>query len=436
MAGLRQERRGRKPTLPLATLLQGLVFHFLCSTGTLAEHLRQLTGQRRAESTLAGRRAVLDWEIFRTLLQQALRPLAHRAHQAEAFWRGWRLVAWDGTQFSLTNTPQVQAKRPKAKCRRGQAAWAKITAVVLLELGLHNPLAAAVGWTGESEYALTHALLAALPRHSLLLADRLSGVPALLAPIWDACQALGSHFLIRARASLLVLQRRRLRDGSALIVVAVRDPRRPRKILRFLQLREVYVRIRRANGRSEVLRLWTSLLAPATAPALELARLYAQRWEQELYWRQMKLELRRNDLLQSHTPETAAQEIVMLVLATALLARERLRLAAGQQPVLAISFLKCLELLRPLWLVLGLARDVLTAEAKRALVQIFDAEIRRCRKPKRRARSCLRAVRQPVTGWPRLLHPKYALGKVRITLISRPPRSRLASRRITERHYP
>jgi hypothetical protein len=56
LGGLRSERRGCKSTLPLAGLLQGLLFHFLFSTDSLAEHLRQLTGQRCAESTLAGRR--------------------------------------------------------------------------------------------------------------------------------------------------------------------------------------------------------------------------------------------------------------------------------------------------------------------------------------------------------------------------------------------
>ena len=411
LSGWREERRGRKPTLPLASLLQSLLFHFLFPTGTLAEHLRQLTGRRTAESTLAGRRAALDWAVFVELVRQTLRPLARLGRQPEGFWRGWRLVAWDGAQFSLTNTPQIRAKLRKAKTRRRQAAWAKITAVVLLEIGLHNPLAAAVGWQGESEYALTRGLIAALPRRSLLLADRLSGVPALLAQIWDACQALGSHFLIRARDNLLVQKRRRLRDGSTLIWVGVRDPRRPKKIVRILQLREITVRIRRPGRGAEVLRLWTSLLDPSTAPALELARLYAQRWEQELYWRQMKLELRKSDVLQSHTPETAAQEIAMLVLATALLAQERARVADGQLPVLQISFIKCLELLRPLWLVLCLARDVLDVEAKRALARVFDKEIRRCLKPKRRARSCQRAVRQPIKGWPRLLKPKYATGE-------------------------
>jgi hypothetical protein len=416
--GWRQEQRGCKPTLRLAPLLQGLLFHFLLPTGTLAEHLRQLTGRRKAESTLAGRRAALDWRIFVELLRQALRPLAQPDRQPEAFWRGWRLVAWDGTQFSLTNTPQTRAQLRKAKSRRRPAAWAKITAVVLLELGLHNPLAAAIGWQGESEYALTRGLLASLPRHCLLLADRLSGVPALMAKILDACLALHSHFLIRARNNLLLLKRRRLRDGSALISVAVRDPKRRNKILQILQLREISVYVRRGRHHGEVLRLWTSLLDPRTAPALELARLYAQRWEQELYWRQMKLELRKTDLLQSHTPATAAQEIAMLVLATALLAHERTRVADGKMPVLQISFLKCLDLLRPLWLVLGLAGKVLDSEAKRDLARIFEAEIRRGLKPKRRARSCQRRVRQPIKGWPRLLKPKYAHGEWRYKIIA------------------
>jgi hypothetical protein len=82
-----------------------------------------------------------------------------------------------------------------------------------------------------------------------------------------------------------------------------------------------------------------------------------------------------------------AQEIVMLILATALLAHERVRAAAGKRPVLQLSFLKCLALLRPLWLTLCLAREVLAPAAKRALCRVFDREIRRCLKPKRRAHS-------------------------------------------------
>src|SRR5207245_5874284 len=93
---------------------------------------------------------------------RCLRPQATR-RQPYAFWHGWRVVALDGTQFSLTNTPQLVGTLPKARTRRGQAAFAKITTCVLLEVGLHNPLAAAIGRRGQSEWELAASLLARLP---------------------------------------------------------------------------------------------------------------------------------------------------------------------------------------------------------------------------------------------------------------------------------
>ena len=102
-------------------------------------------------------------------MRRALRPRATPRQHREAFWRGWRLVGLDGTQFSLINTPQVP-RVEKARTRRGRAAFAKITTAVLLEIGLHNPLAAAIGRRGESEWALAQRLLAQLPTRALLLA--------------------------------------------------------------------------------------------------------------------------------------------------------------------------------------------------------------------------------------------------------------------------
>ncbi len=112
---------------------------------------------------------------------RALRPLAQSERQPEAFYRGWQLVALDGTQFSLCNTPDNNRVRPKAKSRRGRAAFAKLTTGVLIELGLHNPLAAAIGQAGESEWQLALGLLARLPQRALLLADRLHGCAAFAA---------------------------------------------------------------------------------------------------------------------------------------------------------------------------------------------------------------------------------------------------------------
>ena len=178
-------RRGRTPRVPLSELLPALIFHVMQGPGTLAEHAAQLFDDALVDSSWADRRARLPWEIFAELMRRMLRPRATR-RQREAFWRGWRVVALDGTQFSLTNTPQIVAATTKARTRRGR--------------------------DGESEWALAQRLLAQLPARALLLGDRLYGVAAFVGPARAACARVGSHFLLRAgRATTPRLIRRQRR---------------------------------------------------------------------------------------------------------------------------------------------------------------------------------------------------------------------------------
>lgn len=351
-------------------------------------------------------------------MRLGLRPLAQATKQAEAFWRGWRLVALDGTQFSLTNTPQIKATARKARSRRGRAAFAKITTGVLLELGLHNPLAAAVGQGGRSEWALALELLAQVPAQALLLADRLHGCAAFVAVALAACEKVGSHFLIRARTNIRVQVIKRFKDGSRLVRVPVRQKGQPHRIARWLTVREIRGRVQRPGHRAQELRLWTSLREPKRAPARELIELYARRWEHELYYRELKRQLRKSEVLYSHTPETGAQEIAAVVLASALLARERARAAAGEVPVLRISFVKTLELLRPLWLTLALGGKLLSPRQKEQLTEKFlEFAQRQVTRKRQRPRSCPRAVRQPVSGWPRLRRNQSWEGTVQFKLL-------------------
>jgi hypothetical protein len=396
------KRRGRKPRVPLTQLLPALIFHFMNGAGTLAQHFFQLFNQPLGESSWSDRRARLPWQVFAELMQRALRPRANRRLHPAAFWRGWRLLALDGTQFSVTNTPQIKPVLKKAKSRRGRAAFAKLTTGVLLEIGWHNPLAAAIGRQGQSEWELARGLLSHLPQQALLLADRLHGCAAFAVEALAACRRVGSHFLFRARSNVKGRVLKRFKDGSRLIRLPVRKKGNPNHILQWLEVREIRVRVGRKGHRSHPLRLWTSLLDWRAAPALELAQLYAQRWEQELYYRQLKRQLRKSEVLQSHTVESAAQEIAALVLCSALLAAERARAAAGVVPVLRVSFVKVLELLQPLWLTLELGEDLLSQRQKNQLVKRFYQHMQRCVSAPRRPRSCPRAVRQPVSGWPRL----------------------------------
>jgi hypothetical protein len=409
-------RRGRKGRVPLPDVLAALTFHVVQGAGTLSEHFTQLFGTSLADSSWSDRRQRLPWDIFAVLMRRVLRPRATAA-QGDAFWRGWRLLGLDGTQFSLTNTAQVRAVRPKARSRRGRAAFAKLTTAVLLELGLHNPVAAAIGRDGESEWALALQTLAQLPTHALLLADRLYGCAAFAAQARAACQRVGSHFLFRARLVIKPEVIRRLRDGSRLIRVPVRDAERPSHIADWLEVREIRLRVGRPGHRARVLRLWTSLLDPRTAPAFELAQLYARRWEHELYFREVKRHLRRTAVLQSHTVETGAQEIAALVLASATLAVERTTTAGDDLPVLRVRFPKLLLVVQAMWFTLSLGDGVLSERQTQTMLKRGYAHLRQCTTPARRSRSCPRKVRQPIRRWPRLLRNESVEGPFQLEIL-------------------
>jgi DDE family transposase len=409
-------RRGRKPRVPVNQLLQALTFHVTQGAGTLAEHFFELFEEPLANSSWSDRRIRLPWEVFADLMQRALRPVATRRHR-EAFWRGWRLVALDGTQYSVTNTPQIAATTTKAASRRGRAAFAKIGVAVLLELGLHNPLAAAIARKAESELALARHLLAQLPKGALLLADRLYGVPVVMVETWTACRRVGSHFLFRVPRNIKARVIKKLPDGSRRVRLNVREQGRAWHIQGGLEIREIRVHVGRKGFRRHELRVCTSLLDHRTAPALTLAQLYATRWEHELYFRNAKRVLRQTDVLQSHTVETGAQEIAAIMLVTALLARERARAANGQIPVLRIKFGVMLAIVRSMWFCLGPIEDLLTEKQKAQVVARGQALMRRSVSGKRRSRTNPRAVRQPVQRWPRLMQTNSVEGPLQFKVV-------------------
>jgi Transposase DDE domain len=414
--GILPRRRGRKPRVPINQLLQALTFHVTQGAGTLAEHFFELFEEPLANSSWSDRRIRLPWEVFADLMQRALRPMATRRHR-EAFWRGWRLIALDGTQYSVTNTPQITATTTKAKSRRGRAAFAKIGVAVLLELAVHNPLAAAIARQGESELALARELLAQLPKRALLLADRLYGVPAMMVEVWAACRRVGSHFVFRVPRHIKARVIATLPDGSRRVRLNVREKGRAWHVQGGLEIREIRVQVGRKGFRRHELRLCTSLLDHRTAPARELAQLYAARWEQELYFREAKRVLRQTDVLQSHTVVTAAQEIAAIVLATALLARERARAANGKVPALRVKFGVVLAIVRSQWFFLGPCEDLLTERQKDQIVQRGHALMRRCVTAKRRSRTNPRAVRQPIRKWPRLMETQSVEGPMAFKIV-------------------
>jgi hypothetical protein len=400
-------RRRCPPYLTSVELIQSMVFHTVAEAGTLAQHVKQLTGKTITDGAIAQRRALLPATVFEGLMRAALKPKGDPARHPDAFYHRLRLCGVDGSLFSITNTPQVKKQMRKARSRRGRAAFPKVGAAVLVELGLHNPLAAALGAKGESEMVLAKQVLAALPAHSLLLGDRYYGVGALLLD-WPTQE--DRHFLVRVKVGLHRCFLESYADGSALVEIGRGDRKR--------LVREVVGKVQRAGrGAATTVRLWTSLLDWKRHPATELLALYVQRWEQEMFYKELKVNLHSTPCLQSHTPLTAMQEIAALILAYAVLVDYRVEAASvGQVGVLRISFIKTLQVVQGLWQFLELTSDMLTPAqvslvVRRCLRRIADMAI-----PKRRARSCPRKLRQPVSSWPRLRKNTYRNGTVKYSI--------------------
>jgi hypothetical protein len=388
------------------------VYHELARSGNFSANVKTVTRVTISDSALSQRAFSIGWKVIDEILSHVLRPLADVKRHAEAFHRGYRLLAMDGTRFNLRNTPAINAKAIKNRCSKGSGvpAFAHLLGVVLVELGLHQPLAAAFGWQGEGELTLARKLFSrhSLPQRSLLLADRLFGTPLLILELREALEQSASHLLMRVKANVKATRERQLSDGSWLVSVKVVDPTTRRK-LGILQLREIHAAIHYGGGQKPMaIRLWTTLLDEVEHPASELVGLYATRWEEELFFRELKSHLHgRDNLLDAQTPETAAQEVLAMLLAASLVAMQR-EVVAGraQVEILRISFAKVLQKTAALCELLAVGADLIDpARLGKWIERILDDLATGALIQKRKPRSCPRTLRQPVKDWPKTKAP-------------------------------
>jgi hypothetical protein len=406
-------RTARK--LSTEQLVSALVFHQLQAGGTLADHSTKLHGIRMSDSACAQRRQNLPVELFEQIMDSALGPLATATDHPDSFFEGYRLLGIDGTQWSVTNTPAVVEALPKAASRRLSAAFAKLRLVSVVELGTHAPVAAMAAAVSESEQALAQRLWARVPEHSLVVGDRLFGTPRTMR---QALQAWGDRdiaLLVRVRDNIHSEVQQPLPDGSARVQLSVDDEE---GVPHTLQVREIRAHGVGRDGKRFTLRLWTTLMDPKRYPAQTLARHYAERWEHELYYRELKLDVRSCPVLASHTVETALQEVAALVLASAVIARLRVSTATDLKvPPTRISFFKLMLETQSLWSLFALLGNTLTAvQRAHALTQYLENVRHSALLPERRERSCPRVLRQPVSGWPRKTYQPSHVGTIEIKI--------------------
>lgn len=307
-AGAREERTRALPSKLMMYLAMALWLEpgkgYVRTLRSLLEGLRWSRGgwdgyRVPSDGAISLARYRLGEAPLRNLFEEVAAPVADE-RMPDAFWRGLRLMAVDGTVFDLPSGRHNEAafgvpaggSRPQARM------------VALAECGTLALAGAAFDSIEAGERALFERLLDRLAPGMLLLADR--RFPSY--DLFTAAARTGAELLWRVPASFDLPVKKRLADGTYLS--ELRGTRRTERVT----VRVIEYSVADDDGVSEVFCLITTLLDPEAAPALELARNYAERWSVEVLFKLVKVDLRTSGgVLRSGRPEGVRQELWALL---------------------------------------------------------------------------------------------------------------------------
>lgn len=222
------------------------------------------------------------------------------------FFRGLRVVAFDGTGVHVPDSAQVAAAGHRHRRTRAIAfGYPLLRVVVLVECGTRALVGAVFGPESIGEVGYARRLLDRLDERMLLVADCGYDDAGFLAEVGQRCA-----FLCRSGANRVLTIGDRLPDGSYRSVIGY--PRRQRLSVRVI---EAWVSVTYADGtvKRQQWRLLTSLLDHRRYPAGELIAVYHDRWEVETTIKSIKSSLLGGRVLRSPRPEDIDQELWALL---------------------------------------------------------------------------------------------------------------------------
>ena len=250
-------------------------------------------------------RARLGSSALKALFERVAAPVSAEG-SAGSWWRGLRLVATWGTVFDLPDTEANEERFGRPGSGRGEAkgAFPQARVVALAECGTHAIIGAEIGPCTSGETTLARPLLRLLDEGMLLLVDR--GFPGY--ELWQEAAATRSELCWRTKSNAVLPVATALADGSYLS--ALRPPRgNPGAPITVRVIGYTLTHPSRAEDEGPI-RLITTLVDPTEAPALELAALYGERWEEESAFDELKTHQRgAGQVLRSKSPEMVIQEI-------------------------------------------------------------------------------------------------------------------------------
>ena len=315
----------------------------------LLEGLRAVLGlgirvEPAGKSGISQARKRLGEEPVRRLYEQVVTPIA-TAETKGAFYRGWHVVALDGSTFEAPDTEANQEAfgRPPSPSG-GQSAYPLIRVVGLVEVGTHVLFGAVLGDYATGEITLARQVVPQLRPGMLCLADRY--FPGY--PLWKQATETGADLVWRVRQVIQFPVEELLPDGSFLSSFRPPRARKGAPKQQAIRVRVIDYEVEGPERKEETIRIITSILDWEAAPARELAEVYHERWEFETALDELKTHMRgASTVLRSQTPELVRQECYGLLLAHFALRglMHEAALSAGRDPD-RISFVHALRVVR------------------------------------------------------------------------------------------
>ncbi len=278
----------------------------------LAWAARSREPARISKVSIINARAKIGPEPLQDLVRELCQPLAQPQLHPEAFYRGLRLVAIDGSNFELPDTPDNVSAFGRPGSRTGVAGYPQAQCAVLVECATHAIIGAQLGAYRASEWSVCEPLLQCLTGGTLCLADRgFDGYAH-----WAAASATGAQLLWRCAANRLLPPQQDLPDGSYLSTLVPAGATKAQALEQAITVRVIEYALPGVPDAQPRYRLLTTLLDPQAAPALELAALYHRRWQVEEMFDELKTHLLKSRrVLRSKTADLVRQEFYGWVLA-------------------------------------------------------------------------------------------------------------------------
>jgi len=257
-----------------------------------------------SKSAIFQARQRLGAEPVKALFDRVAQPLATAATPG-CWLAGRRLVAIDGTTLDVADTAANDEFFGRPGVNKGErSAFPQARMVTLAECGTHAIFDAEIGPYATSELSLSKVLVDRLEPGMVLLADR--GFTGFA--LWQQASATGADLVWRAKNNVTPRRIKVFEDGSWLGELRANNAK--------VNSEHVVVRIvdyHVEDGRGAPMgpfRLFTTLLDPDEVTATELAAAYAQRWEIESIFDELKTHQRGSKMvLRSKSPALVQQEI-------------------------------------------------------------------------------------------------------------------------------